>query len=254
MASSPLASHLISLIIATPLFAVWIVGIVLALARWRKHPSVSALLAGGLMSVVVLMVGRRLGIAIILNSLPPGQNASVIALDLGILGIASSLLGAGAWTAVLVAVFGWRPLPGATMSGPPWQFGILALLVVTLAVAVLFGLARWLVLWLGESAAHLIQLVDDIPLFVCWLVALAVAIRRWKWHPRVSLLAVSGIGIHIVNTIVSQMVWIIVSSGGGSVNWILALNVLGLLAAATGWAIVIAAVLRDREEIHQRSY
>jgi hypothetical protein len=247
MSSSPLASHLISLVSAAPLFVVWIVGIVVALVRWRKHPSVSALLAGALLALLVLSLTTRLAsFLIIQSSQQPGRSVQATGLYLGILAIAGSLIRTGAWAAVLVALFGWRPLPGERPAGAPWQFSILGLMGVTLAVAVLCGFARWLVSWLGESATHLIQLLDDVPLFVCWLVGLGVAIWRWKRHPQVSLLAVLGIGTSIANTVIWQIVWITVTTGN-RFGWIPVLNVFSALAAATGWALLIAAVLHDRE-------
>lgn len=247
MSSSPLASHLISLVSAVPLLAVWIVGIVVALARWWKHPSVSALLAGALLALLVLSLTMRLGsFLIIQSSQQPGQSPQTTGLYLGILAIAGSLIRTGAWAAVLVALFGWRPLPGERPAAAPWQFSILGLMGVTLAVAVLCGFARWLVFWLGESAAHLIQMVDDIPLFVCWIVGLGLAIWRWKRHPQVSLLTVLGIGTFIANTVIWQIAWITITTGG-RFGWASALGVFSVLVATASWVLLIAAVLRDRE-------
>jgi hypothetical protein len=249
MASSPLASHLIALIISLPLYAVWVVGILVALARWQKHPSVSGLLGGGLAAMLVTSLTLRLGSLWIIESMrQAGQSVSTSSFYLGILGITGSLVRTGAWIAFLVALFGWRLRPGEKAGESPWQFSILGLMGVTLAVAILCGVARWLVVWLGESAAHLIELVDDIPLYVCWLVGLGLAIRRWQRHPAVSRLAVMGIGIHAANTVIWQVVWIALISSH-SVGWAPALNAFAVLGAVAGWWLVIAAVLRDREEV-----
>jgi hypothetical protein len=173
-------------------------------------------------------------------------------LYLGILTIVGSLIRTGAWIAVLVALFGWRPVADEKLAPARWQFSILGLLGLTLAVAVLCGVARWLVIWLGESAAHLLQLVDDIPIFVCWLVGLAVAIRSWRQHPSVSLGAVLGIGLIAAIALTVQVGWLVLVTTSGYVEWVRILDVLITLVASAAWCLIIAAALRDREPDHQR--
>jgi hypothetical protein len=167
-----------------PIYAIWLVGIVVALARWSSHPRVSAIIAASLASMLVLGVGLRFGTAMILNGTRgAGQSTASVGVYLGILALVASLLRAGAWAAVLIALFGWRDR--STVVAAPFQFSIRGLVVLTLAVALLCGLVRGLIYLLGESAAYLLNLIDDIPLILCWIVGIRVAVRRWRVHPEV---------------------------------------------------------------------
>ena len=81
----------------TPVYLVWLVGVILALVGWKKHPSVSlvALIAFVmlfLLAIVTELIAVRNGV----NGLRPG------------LAFLEALIRAGAWGLVLAAVFGWR--------------------------------------------------------------------------------------------------------------------------------------------------
>ena len=81
----------------TPVYLVWLVGVILAIVNWKKHPSVSlvALIAFVLLFVlalVSLLSAVRTGV----NGMRPG------------LALLEALIRAGAWGLVLAAVFGWR--------------------------------------------------------------------------------------------------------------------------------------------------
>ena len=80
-----------------PVYLVWLVGLILALAGWKKHPSVSL---AALIGFVVLFL---LALVTQLTTVRHGVNWSQA-------GIAflEALIRAGAWGLVLAAIFGWR--------------------------------------------------------------------------------------------------------------------------------------------------
>jgi hypothetical protein len=95
---------------SAPLYIAWLVGLVMAVRRWRRHPRISKYLCIGtgiffgtavVMGYVQMMLPR-----ILFNQLNMSSTElSFIFMGLGIL---RSLLGAGAWVFVLMAVFSDR--------------------------------------------------------------------------------------------------------------------------------------------------
>jgi hypothetical protein len=170
-----------------------------------------------------------------------------MAVRLGVLGVVSLLLRAVAWTAILIALFGWRQFPIGALQPARFQFSILGLMCLTLAVAILCGLVRWLVALLGESAVYLLQWIDDIPLFACWLTGLGVALARWKRHPEVSLFAVLGIGLSLATAVLWQTIWMWLSYNG-SVDVVGWLSIASILLSALGSVLVLCAALGWRHE------
>ena len=87
-----------------PVLLVWAVGIVLAVAHWRRHPRVSALLVAGL---AIYMVATLL--VAFLNATTPWFAArrptAHVGLLLGIASVGRSFIGAVAWGLALAAVF-----------------------------------------------------------------------------------------------------------------------------------------------------
>jgi hypothetical protein len=80
-----------------PVYLVWLVGIILALANWKKHPSVSLVALIGFVVLVLLALGTQI------ITVHHGVNWTQV-------GVAflEALIRAGAWGLVLAAVFGWR--------------------------------------------------------------------------------------------------------------------------------------------------
>jgi hypothetical protein len=93
-------------IVLSALVVIWVIGVVLAMSRWRRHPRVSlfALLAFGLM-----LVSRFQSVL-----LPPimsnyGWTADQMgSIFYAVTGLISGLTSAVAWAFVLCAIFGWR--------------------------------------------------------------------------------------------------------------------------------------------------
>jgi hypothetical protein len=226
---------------------VWIVGIILGLVRWRRHPQVSALLVAGFLGLLVLSISQRLGFFWIVHVPRSGQSAQAMSVQLGILGIAFLLLRAVAWTAILIALFGWRQPGKHSLRSTPFQFSILGLMGLTLVVAVLCGILRWLIALLGESAVFLLQWIDDIPLYACWLTGLGVALSRWKRHPQVSQLAVVGLGLNLATSVLWQVYWTW-QMWSQNFNWADVIGVASILLTGIASALVLCAALGWRRE------
>ena len=91
-------SHLfVAIFTQLPVYVAWLVGVILAIVRWKKHPSVS------LMALIAFVILFLLGTVSLFIAARNGVN-------LGRPGIAflEALIRAGAWGLVLAAVFGWR--------------------------------------------------------------------------------------------------------------------------------------------------
>jgi hypothetical protein len=95
--------------ISTPVIIVWLIGIVLALSRWRRHPQVSRLALIALaISIVNLIVNRFISIWAPLTMRDNGWTTYQIGLFFTALGIITALISAAAWALVICAIFGWR--------------------------------------------------------------------------------------------------------------------------------------------------
>ena len=88
---------LAALLTQLPVYLVWLVGVILALVGWKKHPSVSLVALIGLVILFLLAMVTQL------TTVRHGVNW-------GLAGIAflEALVRAGAWGLVLAAIFGWR--------------------------------------------------------------------------------------------------------------------------------------------------
>jgi len=94
-----------TLLIQVPLMLVMIAGIGLALARWQRHPRVSALLVIALVLQLASTLSQPILQGILLSS---GRSVSEMSGVFAILGIFSSLLHAVLLGLILWAVLGWR--------------------------------------------------------------------------------------------------------------------------------------------------
>jgi hypothetical protein len=231
-----------------PIYAVWLVGIIVALVRWSRHPQVSAIVAASLVGLLVLNLAMRVGSSMIISAAQSsGQPLASIGVYLGILGVATSLLRAGAWSALLIALFGWRPAAAQSASLPAFQFSIRGLMFLTLAVAVLCGIGRGLIFLLGESAAFLLNLIDDVPLIICWIMGMRVAVRRWNAHPQVSQLAVLGICIQLAVLVLWQVWWITRLTVQDFPPPTYLVSSLLALVSVGGWVMILVATFGWRE-------
>ncbi len=97
------------LLVSSPVYIVWIVGIVIAAARWTRHPRVSLLAICGL---VVLLIQDSLWTLINpwlqMTVLRGGIRMTQLSLVLGVIGFVGSLIRALGWGLVLGALFSTR--------------------------------------------------------------------------------------------------------------------------------------------------
>ena len=92
-----------------PLYLAWIVGIVLALAFWRRHPGISLLaVLGFALLLIVTAAATFLGAYWPLLLREQGKLASEIALTMGIANVVAGAVAAVAWVLLLIALFAGR--------------------------------------------------------------------------------------------------------------------------------------------------
>ena len=98
-----------SLFVHGPVYATLLVGIVLALVRWSRHPRTSLFAVLGLGGLFVFSVaGTAVGIALPMVLRSQEVGTAKIAMSLAAWGMATALLQAGSWVLVLIALFGPR--------------------------------------------------------------------------------------------------------------------------------------------------
>jgi hypothetical protein len=236
-----------------PTSIVLIVAMVIAISRWQRHPRVSATVVTSMACMLLASVGQQLLFAYLYPARTVGPRD--VAIYFQVIAAIASLIRAGGWAAILVAIFGWRE--GAARGKSPLQFSIRGLLVVTFVVAVLCGLVRGVAMLLGESADVLMTLLDDIPVILCWAVGARLAWSRWQLHPQVSKCTLIAIGLACAALI---MYFLLAIRMYYTPDWPMALAIIGslvlgpatwivLLIAAFGWRTLPAAapdsVLRE---------
>jgi len=84
-----------------PMFLVWLVGLVIALVRWRRHPGVSALVVAAVAVAGMTSIATQ----VLYTVLPRYWDAAQFAKVAGIVGLGSTLVHACAWGCMLTAVF-----------------------------------------------------------------------------------------------------------------------------------------------------
>jgi hypothetical protein len=92
-----------------PVILVWLVGFILALVFWRRHPKVSLLTLiaiGGFL--LGSLINSFLAVQLPLMLQQRGWTTSQIGVALSLNAIISSLLSAVFWGLLFAAIFGWR--------------------------------------------------------------------------------------------------------------------------------------------------
>ena len=100
-------SNLLGGLLAQAPMVVWVVGLLLAITRWSRHPRASALLAAGLalhIGLGLLGIGFNVALPWLLGSFPGGRAGYIVTIVTAI----RALIGAVAWGLVLAAVFANR--------------------------------------------------------------------------------------------------------------------------------------------------
>ena len=104
-----LVTLLTTIMISLPAIIVWVIGIALALSRWRRHPRVSqlALIACAVM-IINTVTNRSLTIWMPLAMRDYGWTSVQIGSIFTAIGIITALISATAWTLAICAIFGCR--------------------------------------------------------------------------------------------------------------------------------------------------
>ena len=98
-----------SLATQLPVLVVMIGGIIFAVSNWQKHPRVSRLTAIALGLLVALnLVGTVLAFWLPITIYMETNSGTALGLTLTIIGFVESLIAAGAWVLLLMAVFKGR--------------------------------------------------------------------------------------------------------------------------------------------------
>ena len=104
-----LPAYFVSLLPNTPLYLVWIIGLVLSILHRRRHSKVSLLTFISLsMFVVISLVGVFLGIWLPVNFYNDGLDAREIGIISMSINVITSLISSVAWGLLIAAIFGWR--------------------------------------------------------------------------------------------------------------------------------------------------
>jgi hypothetical protein len=98
------------LLVSSPVYIVWIVGLVIAVTRWSRHPQVSLLAVSGLAillvrEVVATLVAPWLQMSLIRGSMMPSRLGFIF----GLLNFVGALIRAVGYGLVLAALFTRRP-------------------------------------------------------------------------------------------------------------------------------------------------
>ena len=95
--------------VQTPLFLVWIAGIAWCVIRWKDHPQVSLLVLIALVIFVMqALLGGFLNIWLPYYFIASDQNPDRMAYIFMARGVVQSIVAAGAWGLLLIAMFRWR--------------------------------------------------------------------------------------------------------------------------------------------------
>ena len=92
-----------------PTFLAWIVGLVVAVTRWSRHPQVSlaTVVAIGL-AIVLTATGTMLSVWLPFHMRAEGRSIGEVGQATAVIALTLSTLQAGNWVLVFVAIFGWR--------------------------------------------------------------------------------------------------------------------------------------------------
>ncbi|MEJ2710449.1 MAG: hypothetical protein P8074_22750 [Anaerolineales bacterium] len=98
-------------------------------------------------------------------------------------------------------------------------------------------------------STYLIQ----IPVFLVWLVGLAIAVIRWRRHPRVSLLVTSGLLLFFLRALTVPLFRLWIQQRAAETFQVgiqfSALNLGSALVGALAWVLILAAVFSQRRQV-----
>ncbi|HZN35681.1 MAG TPA: hypothetical protein VFB80_17750 [Pirellulaceae bacterium] len=225
-----------------PILCIWLAGGLIAIVRWHRHPGVCALVVLSIVTMIAATSATHIAVQYFTRSNSPVLVQQYLAMT----GLVNMLLRTIAWGAILTAVFGWRPAP-IGVARPMLQFSIRGLLTLTLAVALLCAAGRAIVGWLGGVSQYWISIVDDLPMAICWLCGVWIAIRRWPAHPPVSAIALAAIALSAASFLAFHLVWMS-NLNSGTIYLVQWASLLSGIIAPIVWALLLAAALGWRAD------
>jgi hypothetical protein len=98
-----------------PIFLTWIIAIIWAIARWRRHSQVSMLCVLGFGTMILVEV-VDVGLWIYLNQIPISDIQELERYSLIMRTLVCGVTALG-WALILLAIFGWRSNPGGGWGG-----------------------------------------------------------------------------------------------------------------------------------------
>lgn len=120
MDNAMLPVYFLSLLPNTPVYLVWIIGLVLSIIHRRRHSKVSLFTFISLsMFVVISLVGAFLGIWLPVNFYNNGLDAREIGIISMSINVITSLVLSVAWGLIIAAIFGWRKQISTSAAAQP---------------------------------------------------------------------------------------------------------------------------------------
>ncbi|MFP4345427.1 MAG: hypothetical protein ACLFU8_12100 [Anaerolineales bacterium] len=109
MQLQPIGAALGQYLLLLPLIIVWIVGIVIALTSWQKHPQISlyAVIGLGLLLLRGLVV-TGVNVWLPISMYRRGMDVTRIGVISTVVGVVSALVASVGWVLILLAIFRYR--------------------------------------------------------------------------------------------------------------------------------------------------
>ena len=117
----PEISHiLMSFAVDIPLYIVFLIGIILAIVTWKRHPRVSMLVCIGIViDCIAMTVGTGLFAWLPNYWMQSGRTTSELGNIMGIISLCRIIITAGAWGIIITAIFIDRSQPLPANQTPP---------------------------------------------------------------------------------------------------------------------------------------
>lgn len=98
-----------SLLVHGPVYVAMVVGIVLAIARWDRHPRASMFASVAFVGLILLNVaGTTVGVTLPLSMIHRGASASEVGVYMAAFSVGSSILQSLCWGLLIAALYGER--------------------------------------------------------------------------------------------------------------------------------------------------
>jgi predicted PurR-regulated permease PerM len=92
-----------------PVLIAWVVAVCFAVARWNKHPNVSAMVVFAVAILAIeMIIGSFVSIYVPRRIMAEGGSSTSMSWFFGIYGLVTSVIAAGCWGMLIAAIFGWR--------------------------------------------------------------------------------------------------------------------------------------------------